>query len=145
MNTTNIPYSFIDENGKMVRVHPLDEALDAIRYRMIRIQEQNEKLVAENAKLKSGEWATEQMKKTLEDAERIRAEYKHGFPMTEKEVLNAEKFIREHSASVHNYDSKTAIGGQYTYEFTPTSIGVFSSVRCCTCGATHNITDYDLI
>lgn len=145
MNTFNIPYSFSDEQGHLVRVHPLDEALDSIRYRMIRLHEANEKLVAENAKLKSGEWATEQMKKTLEDAERIRAEYKRGFPMTEKEVLNAEEFIREHSASAHNYDSKTAIGGQYTYEFTPTSIGVFSSVRCCACGATYNITDYDLI
>jgi hypothetical protein len=40
----------------------------------------------------------------------------------------------------HRNKSQGAIGGQYTYEFVPTSIGVFCSVKC-SCGKSINISD----
>lgn len=36
----------------------------------------------------------------------------------------------------------TAIGGQYTYCFTPTSVGVLAGVECV-CGKRKCFTDYD--
>lgn len=35
-----------------------------------------------------------------------------------------------------------AIGGQYTYSFTPTSLGTAVSMRCA-CGKEENVTEYD--
>jgi hypothetical protein len=36
----------------------------------------------------------------------------------------------------------TTIGGQFSYIFTPTSVGVGVSIKCNCCGEEENITDY---
>lgn len=46
----------------------------------------------------------------------------------------------EHECSVTN---EGAIGGQYTYMFTPTSMGEVLQVECA-CGSKIDVTEYDL-
>lgn len=59
----------------------------------------------------------------------------HGFEINNKEYEAIEQWKREHEKEKHNGKLKRgAIGGNYTYEFTPTSIGVIGSIKC-TCGA----------
>ena len=69
---------------------------------------------------------------------RLREEsYKNlnGFPITEEEVKVIEEWQKKHEEEVHNGSSYAgAIGGRYSYSFTPTSIGTFGVVKC-SCGA----------
>jgi hypothetical protein len=66
------------------------------------------------------------------------------FALTQGELDKAEAWIKEHEQShiVHR-DSGSAIGGAYTWCFTPTSIGTVCNVKC-TCGQKIDCTDYDL-
>lgn len=65
---------------------------------------------------------------------------KYGFPISENEHESIQAWIKNHDEEKHGADYKNgkyrnsgAIGGAYTYEFTPTSIGTFGRVRC-SCG-----------
>ena len=137
-----IPYSFLDENKKVVKVETFDDAMNSIKLRYQSLQDIIEKLLKENQELRSGVFATNYVQEALANAEKIRNEYRLGFPMTEEEVQKAEKWMKEHTESAHKGESFGAIGGQYTYEFTPTSIGVLCGVRC-SCGAHITLTDLD--
>jgi hypothetical protein len=50
-------------------------------------------------------------------------------------------FISKHNKK-HGVKSG-AIGGRYSYIFTPTSLGTVSRVKCCACQAEIDLTDYD--
>lgn len=62
------------------------------------------------------------------------------FIIEPKDVKRINKWREKHEAERHSGNSYAgAIGGRYTYEFTPTSIGTFGRV-CCSCGEYF---DYD--
>lgn len=50
-------------------------------------------------------------------------------------------FIAEHEA-IHGRGS-AAIGGRYTYSFTPTSLGMVQRVRCASCNKDLDVSDYE--
>ena len=57
------------------------------------------------------------------------------FSITPEQVEAIRTWKKEHEAEAHGGSEYAgAIGGRYTYEFTPTSIGTFGSIRCG-CGA----------
>lgn len=58
------------------------------------------------------------------------------FTLTHKELLKIDAWKLKHN---HNY--KAAIGGQFTYCFTPTGIGVIVKVKC-DCGKEIDISSY---
>lgn len=69
------------------------------------------------------------------------------FYLTPKEILKGHNWQKAHDAEKHIPPGKTyrysgAIGGAYTWCFTPTSIGTIASIRC-SCGEKLDITDYD--
>lgn len=49
-------------------------------------------------------------------------------------------FIAEHE-SIHGVTT-AAIGGRYTYSFTPTSLGMVQRVRCASCNKELDVSDY---
>lgn len=62
------------------------------------------------------------------------SDFAHTFIITEKENEAIEQWRKEHIATVHNGNNYFgAIGGELTYQFTPTSIGVVGTVKCV-CG-----------
>lgn len=70
------------------------------------------------------------------------------FSLTTKELTKANEWITSHDKEKHIVKGKKfryagAIGGAYTWCFTPTTIGVATTVQC-SCGEKINITDYDL-
>ena len=137
-----VPYFFTDENDDIVKVDTFDSAMNSIRLRYQKLQDRIERLSQENKELRNGVFATNCVREAMAEAEKIRNEYRLGFPMTEEEVQKAEKWIKEHNESAHITESFGAIGGQYTYDFTPTSIGVLCGLRC-SCGAHITLTDLD--
>ncbi len=40
-------------------------------------------------------------------------------------------------------EAPTAIGGRWSYTFTPTGVGTVVKVTCGICGAYHDVTDYE--
>lgn len=61
--------------------------------------------------------------------------------MNQKEQKAALKWMKVHKKMCKQKDVG-AIGGRYSFEFTPTSIGMAIAVKC-TCGEKENVTDYD--
>jgi hypothetical protein len=62
------------------------------------------------------------------------------FAMTDDETERAVTFTNDHRPVCPIKDTG-AIGGRFTYEFTPTGLGTCVVVTCV-CGAELNITDY---
>jgi len=64
------------------------------------------------------------------------------FEMSGGELYEANKWIREHNkvCTIYNGDSYSTIGGQITYTFTPTSLGMACGIMCA-CGKQHECTD----
>ena len=70
------------------------------------------------------------------------------FALESAQVSKLSDWLIEHDKSCKFYDDGTtpvsptgAIGGRLTYEFTPTSLGTVSVVKCA-CGESINLTDY---
>lgn len=61
------------------------------------------------------------------------------FELSEIELRRAKEWMEYHS-KIHELKSEGAIGGRWTYEVTPTSIGILCRVRCF-CGASAQIDD----
>lgn len=90
------------------------------------------------------EYLREQLKKAKEDTykdkeltkikaryEEMEKDYYRGFPISESEEKAIKKWQTEHEKE--HGGGHGAIGGKYTYIFTPTSIGTIGTIKC-SCG-----------
>ena len=82
-----------------------------------------ENLKKENAKLKSEHYKDEKLQDMLKSLKAMEKEYYRGFPITENEKKQIDNFINKYRGK--NFG---AIGGAFTYKFTPTSIGIAGEV-----------------
>lgn len=81
-----------------------------------------ESLKKENAELKSEHYKDEQLSNMKDKLNRMKKDYYRGFPISEEEEAQINKFQDKY----RKYYG--AIGGAFTYKFTPTSIGVIGEV-----------------
>lgn len=81
-----------------------------------------ENLKKENAELKSEHYKDEQLSNMKDKLNRMKKDYYRGFPISEEEEEQINKFQDKY----RKYYG--AIGGAFTYKFTPTSIGVIGEV-----------------
>ena len=81
-----------------------------------------ESLKKENAELKSEHYKDEQLSNMKDKLNRMEKDYYRGFPISEEEEEQINKFQDKY----RKYYG--AIGGAFTYKFTPTSIGVIGEV-----------------
>ena len=97
--------------------------------------------------LESENYKDEELQKMKSQLEQIQEDYRRGFPITKEESDDINKWKKNHDVTEHgNVDGyHGAIGGGYTYEFVPTSIGSFGTCFCNICknkaiiaGATAN-------
>lgn len=64
------------------------------------------------------------------------------FQMSEAEIKAAQKWIEQHLQKCHiPIEDVGAVGGRWSYCFTPTSIETTVKV-CCLCGESFDVTDY---
>ena len=106
---------------------------------------ENERLRAENEQLKSEHYKDDELARMKDELAQAnnRANHQawkdalHGFPISEDEHAAISNWITEHEAKHASADGSPrnigAIGGAYTYEFIPTSIGVLGQVECGSC------------
>lgn len=98
------------------------------------LQKENERLKAENYK-------DDEISKMKSQLDKMQKNYYRGFPINENEEKEIENWKKEHAERVHGLKTDDdrmraggCIGGNYKYEFIPTSIGVSGKV-ICSCGA----------
>ena len=82
-----------------------------------------ENLKKENAELKSEHYKDEQLSNMKDKLNKMEKEYYRGFPISKEEEIQINKFKDKYRHKYHG-----AIGGAFTYKFTPTSIGVVGEV-----------------
>ena len=85
-------------------------------------------VLEENNRLKSESYKDEELSKMKKKLDEMSSEYYRGFPITEKE----NKKIAEWMDKITEGEPEmkiTAIGGRFTYVFTPTSIGTIGVIK----------------
>ena len=122
-------------DGKFVMVHDLEECLQSIRIRNERNEETIKRLSEANKKLKEEHYKDEEIQKMQQKLDQMSADYRRGFPISEKEKEAIDAWKLAHEEEVHGGNSYAgAIGGRYSYHFVPTSVGTSGVIRC-SCGA----------
>jgi hypothetical protein len=89
----------------------------------------------------------EEIKKMQAKVDKMQKELRRGFPLSEEQEKTIEAWKEAHLKEKHwDYQNDMpmnfgAIGGNFTYEFVPTSIGV---IITCKCGCGEHTTIYDM-
>lgn len=125
-------------NGEYIMVPPIDELCSALKEKFIGQEEKIEYLKKEIKKLKDEHWKDNELQSMKEQYDKMKEDYYRGFPISKEEMEKIYAWQTKHEAEKHPRRKMAplrggVIGGSYTYHFTPTSIGVFGSIRC-SCG-----------
>lgn len=137
-------YTSVD--GEFTKLADMDTACEEfiknIKYHYEKCKAMNDRLTKENAELKDDHYRDEELQKWKAIAAEAQADCNRGFPISEREWEAVKAWMKQHDREAHSLDSDTdaaftkrggAIGGNYKYEFVPTSIGVVGTV-ICSCG-----------
>ena len=91
-------------------------------------------LKEENEHLKSEHYENDEIQRLKKENEKLRDEMRRGFPITKEEDEAIDKWQQKHIKTKHGGNRYAgAIGGRFSYEFTPTGLGVLGICRC-SCG-----------
>ncbi len=137
-------YTSVD--GEFTKLADMDTACEEfiknVKYHYEHCKAVNDRLKKENAELKDEHYRDEELQKWKAIAAEAQADCNRGFPISEREWEAVKAWMKQHDREAHSLDSDTdaafvkrggAIGGNYKYEFVPTSIGVIGTV-ICSCG-----------
>lgn len=136
MNNSYSISSYDEKTGKTIfkTIHPLDESLDSIKTRFEELIQANQSLFGRLQELKQEKWADERLIEMKDKLKTMSEEYYRGFP------ISAETESRINEWKKNHRHSGGAIGGTFTYEFIPTSIGTIGTIKCA-CGDSFTFED----
>lgn len=120
--------------GQFINVVPLEESFESIRQHIISVEQANEGLRDALETLRDEKWKDKELQHWKEVADNALDELHRGFGIDQEEADAIRAWKKEHEKNFHNGNSyRGAIGGGYTYEFVPTSIGTIGTIKC-SCG-----------
>lgn len=136
MNCSYSISSYDGKTGKIIfkTIHPLDESLDSIKTRFEELVQANQSLFGQLQELKQEKWADERLIEMKDKLKTMSEEYYRGFPISAETESRINEWKKNHR---HNGG---AIGGTFTYEFIPTSIGTIGTIKCA-CGDSFTFED----
>lgn len=111
-----------------------DHHLNALREMIADKDETIERLQGRIAELEDEHFKDAKLKELNENLQKMQEDHCRGFPISKEEKREVVNWMKKHDEEVHKKASSGAVGGRYTYCFTPTSIGEIGTVRC-SCGA----------
>lgn len=106
----------------MIQFESIENILRALQEQFSRQEKEIEQLRIENTKLKSGIWKEEEVARLKHEDNRMKEEYHRGFPISNEEKAMIDEFKSQHKGYYG------AIGGGFTYQFIPTSIGISGTI-----------------
>lgn len=106
----------------MIQFESIENILQALREKFSRQEKEIEQLRQVNTKLKNGIWKEEEVARLKHEYDRMKEEYYQGFPISKEEKAMIDEFMNQHKGCYG------AIGGGFTYQFLPTSIGVSGTI-----------------
>ena len=123
----------------------VEKAVYSLLYRIDSLLCANERLKKENEALRNEHFKDSELGKMKSELEKMRAEYRRGFPISAEEWERISKWEKEHLEKHHpqaleDPSAFGAIGGNFSFTFIPTSIGVVGYVQC-SCGEQFYFTD----
>lgn len=139
-------YTSVD--GEFTKLADMDTACEEfiknVKYHYEKCKAANDRLRKENVELRDEHYKDKELQKWRDAAHQAQDDLHRGFPISEKEWEAVKAWMEQHDREAHSLDSDDdstlvvkrggAIGGNYKYEFIPTSIGVIGTVYC-SCGA----------
>ena len=111
-----------------------DGAVEAVKYWLDHYKQSLKDAQEQVRKLREEYDKDEEVSKLKKHIESLEEESRNGFPITKEENEKIREWQQKHVKEKHEGNSYAgAIGGNYTYEFVPTSIGTIGTVKC-SCG-----------
>jgi len=101
-----------------------------------KIHHENDYLREEIKKVKSETYKSEEITRLKEENEKLSEDYYRGFPISEEEEKKIHEWMDKQMKK--NPSNGGAIGGRFTYEFIPTSIGINGTIRDSLTGDSFN-------
>ena len=117
-----------------------DDFFENIKYLIKTTKNRNDYLAEENRKLKDEVYKDNEIIKLKEENEKLWKENRRGFSINEEEQNLIDKWQESHNAEKHKSKSAGAIGGRFSFVFTPTSIGTIGKIKC-SCGEEYVFKD----
>lgn len=115
----------------------IDELMIQIKNKFDKAQKRIEYLEKTIQELKDEHYKDNELQEMKKELDEMKDDYYRGFPISKKEEEKIKEWIRNHEERYHPRPKGAyrggAIGGCYTYIFTPCSIGIIGEIRC-TCG-----------
>lgn len=135
-------------NGKDMHLFDFDDCLENYENNLRYLFEHQERTIKSLQKrvseLEDEKFKDEEIQRLKEENENLKKEMRNGFPISEKTNKKIEKWQDKHIKEKHWCGDRPqgfgAIGGNFIYEFTPTSIG---TILVCKCSCGEELTIYD--
>jgi hypothetical protein len=135
-------FKFKNGNG-IVRVKDIESACNDFTENIIELfntqKSRNDRLQEENAILKDEHYKDKKIQELEDKISELRSELGYSFRMTKEDWDRVREWQIQHQAEKHGLKTSKdrlaaggAIGGNWTFEFVPTSIG---TVGTCICGS----------
>lgn len=130
---------YVTEEGKHKTIHSFDDCVESLSY-LHKEQEHTIKRLNKQVKdLKEEHFKDTKLAEMQKRLDEMKEDYLRGFPLSKDEETAISKWKDNHIRRKH-WDVKNkcpkytgAIGGTFSYQFTPTGIGVIGEIRC-SCG-----------
>lgn len=85
--------------------------------------------------LTDSQYKDKKLQKMKAELEKMQREYNRGFLIIDDEWKAIETWKEKHDREVHGLiECNERIGGRYTFEFIPCSIGTIGTIKCGKCG-----------
>jgi len=120
------------KDGKVIDVVPLENSFDSIRQRIQDLENENSRLEEKIKELSDEKFVDKKIQSLTRELKEEREDSLRGFPITKEESEKIHQWQKKHSEECP-FISISAIGGNFTFNFTPTSIGTFGVCKC-SCG-----------
>ena len=126
-------------DGEYMEVETVDKCMRMLRYRFDDQKKTIDNLRNQIKELTDSQYKDKKLQEMKAELNKMQREYNRGFPITDDEWKASETGKEEHDREVPgltecNERVGGAIGGRYTFEFIPTTIGIIGTIKCGDCG-----------